>query len=90
MSMNKLLAAVVVVLAGCTESSSMVWDKPGATQADYNKDRYECEKDTRQSGYFGHGFIGAANMVDFFKQCMAARGYELVNEQAAGSHLKMD
>jgi hypothetical protein len=89
--MHKLLAAAAVgVLAGCAAPSSMVWDKPGATQADYNKDRYECEKDTRQSGYFGTGINRAARIVDFFKQCMVARGYELVEPQSAGAHLKMD
>jgi hypothetical protein len=55
----------------------MIWDKVGATQDDYNKDSYECEKDARQSGYFGGGITGEINMRDFFKKCMVAHGYTL-------------
>jgi hypothetical protein len=55
----------------------MIWDKPGATRAEYDRDSYECEKDARQSGYFGTGLIGALNMREFFKKCMNAHGYEL-------------
>jgi hypothetical protein len=55
----------------------MVWDKEGATQADYNRDSYQCEKDARQSGYFGTGLAGGLNMRKFFQQCMVADGYTL-------------
>jgi hypothetical protein len=55
----------------------MVWDKPGASQADFNKDQYTCEKDARQSGYFGGGLAGAINMQEFFKKSMVANGYSL-------------
>jgi hypothetical protein len=54
-----------------------IWDKPGATHTDYDQDSYACEKDTRQSGYFGGGIIGGLNAREFFKRCMAAHGYEL-------------
>jgi hypothetical protein len=64
--------AITTVLIGCTK---VVWDKPGASQADYRADSYSCEKDARQSGYFGSGLVGALNMQDFFDRCMYAHGY---------------
>lgn len=70
-----ITAAVVAALTGC--ASPMVWNKYGATQQDYQTDSYACEKDARQSGYFGGGFQGAINMRDFFKHCMVAHGWTL-------------
>jgi hypothetical protein len=69
-----LVAILGLALCGCTP---MVWDKEGATQADYNRDSYQCEKDARQSGYFGTGLAGGLNMRKFFQQCMVADGYTL-------------
>jgi len=60
-----------VGIAGC----ATVWEKPGATQADFNKDSYECERDARQSGYYGTGLAGAINMQNFADRCMIARGW---------------
>jgi hypothetical protein len=64
---HKLTAlAVYFGIAGC--AAPMIWDKPGATRAEYDRDSYEYEKDARQSGYFGTGLIGALNMREFFKK----------------------
>jgi hypothetical protein len=68
--------ALVVLLAGC---APMIWDKSGATQNDYNKDSYDCEKDARQSGYYGGGIAGGLEMKEFFKRCMVSKGYSLRN-----------
>jgi hypothetical protein len=69
----KATAAAVLLVSGC--APQMVWDKPGATQADYNRDSYACEKDMRQSGYYGSGLVGALNAQSFFNECMTAAGY---------------
>ena len=63
---------VFLVLSGCTGE---IWDKQGATQADFDRDSYACEKDTRQSGYFGSGLWAQAAMKDFYDKCMVARGW---------------
>ena len=68
-----LLACLVFALAGCART---MWAKDGATQADFSRDAYECERDMRQSGYFGGGLMGLANRQDFFERCMVAHGYE--------------
>lgn len=64
---------IALLLTACT--SMTIWDKPGSTQQTYNQDSYACEKDARQSGYFGTGLAGSINMKAFFDQCMIARGW---------------
>jgi hypothetical protein len=67
-------AAALLALAGC---GPMIWDKPDAMQADYNRDSYACEKDARQSGYYGGGIAGSIEMREFFKRCTVSKGYTL-------------
>jgi len=69
------IALVSFSLFGC--ATPMVWEKSGVSQADFKRDRYECERDMRQSGYFGGGISGSINRREFFKSCMGARGYTL-------------
>lgn len=59
-------------LVGC---ASMTWNKPDVTQAEFNKDSYECQRDARQSGYYGSGIAGAINMREFLQMCMVSKGY---------------
>jgi len=66
--------ALTILFTGC---APMIWDKSGGTQAEYNRDSYECEKDARQSGYYGSGLSGALELKEFFKRCMVSRGYTL-------------
>ena len=67
-----IIATAALLLAGCAPT---VWDKPGATQSDFNMDSYQCEKDARQSGYYGNGLAGALEMKGFYDRCMVAHGY---------------
>lgn len=70
------LAVSVVTLSGLYGCAGpTIWRKAGATQQDYNVDSYGCERDARQSGYFGGGLAGALNMRDFFNRCMVAHGW---------------
>lgn len=72
--MRWVIVAIGMLAAGC---APMVWDRPGATQADFNRDTYACEKDSRQSGYYGGDLTGTVNMQGFFQRCMIAQGYSL-------------
>lgn len=78
--MRNVFIAAVFSLAACTPT---VWDKPGATQADYNTDHYNCEKDARQSGYFGGGIAGAINIRNFFRECMIPHGWSARGDTSA-------
>jgi hypothetical protein len=73
------LALAALGASGCAHST---WQKPGATAQVYDEDSYLCERDTRQSGYYGGGLVGAVNMQSFFNHCMVAHGWSLVSESA--------
>ena len=66
---------LTLFLCGCAKHE---WVKSGATQQDFARDAYECERDARQSGYFGGGFVRAANMQNFYDRCLIAKGYQKV------------
>jgi len=84
MAMRRALVMVCLlgglVPAGCART---YWTKAGFNQADWNRDTYECERDMRQSGYYGSGLIGTLNAQDFFERCLAAKGYYKQAEAAA-------
>ncbi len=68
------MAVALFLVAGC---ANRVWVKYGSTQQEFNVDAYQCEKDARQSGYFGGGFMGQINFDEFQQRCMVARGWTL-------------
>jgi hypothetical protein len=53
-----------------------VWYRQGATTADYNRDSYQCERDARQSGYFGTSYAAVVSIDEFYSRCMIAQGWE--------------
>jgi predicted aspartyl protease len=73
---HKTAVSSVILLACCIMGcAKTVWVKPGASQQDFTTDQYNCEKDARQSGYFGTGLVGAINMQNFYDSCMNSRGW---------------
>lgn len=74
-----VLCALFVGIAGCVEQP-MAWHKQGVTEAEMQRDTYECERDTRMAAAsFGTGPAASANAQAFAIRCMNARGYSLVN-----------
>lgn len=70
--------AIVLLVAGCAQETRRFY-KEGATLADYNRDAYECERDTLgvASAYtFGRGFVAEYNARNFAYRCMIARGWD--------------
>jgi hypothetical protein len=62
-----------LVLTGCTQ---YMWKHPShSDMARFRRDHYECERDMRQSGYYGGGIAGQMNATAFGERCMVARGY---------------
>jgi hypothetical protein len=61
-----------LLLAGCAR---FIWVKAGASQQDFQRDAYECERDMRQSGYFGSGILGGIEAQNFQERCMVARDW---------------
>src|SRR5687768_5878548 len=77
-----VLAGVLVLaaLAGCTRT---LWTKPGVTEQEFRVDSYACERDMRQSGYYGSGIVGSLNATGFYERCMESKGYRKTREDSA-------
>lgn len=73
--------AVILVVSGSflavTGCAEKVWVKDGASQQDFKRDSYSCERDMRQSGYYGSGLLGAVAAMEFSNRCMEAAGYSM-------------
>lgn len=75
MNRMALLVLAASLLGGCADD---VYYKEGATQADFQRDSYECERDARMSAAsFGGGIAGAMEARNFYRRCMGVRGYRL-------------
>lgn len=81
--MRVLLAvALVGLVSACAQP--MIWDKPGANQADFNKDDYNCRKDAIAAGgttYVGFGVTNRNADVSMYQRCMVASGWSLRQEK---------
>jgi hypothetical protein len=82
---------MTVVLSAAAACAPVVWDKPGATQAEFSADNYTCEAQARAlspGGSYAQGRIGfvvAATLVSalateadrnaLYDDCMTAHGY---------------
>ncbi len=42
-----LVLAAAIGILGCARQTELVWDKPGATQAEYDQDHYACFRESR-------------------------------------------
>jgi hypothetical protein len=73
MKMTGLVLLAVVMLFGCAPAT--VWVHREYTPEKWAKDSYECERDARQSGYFGTGISGSINMQNFFNRCLESKGW---------------
>jgi hypothetical protein len=71
-SSRVIVLSLAAIVAAC---ATAYWTKPGFNAADWNRDRYECERDMRQSGYYGAGLVGEINASAFFERCLVAKGY---------------
>ena len=68
--------------AGCAKT---VWTEAGLTEQEFRSDDYSCERDMRQSGYFGTGRAGALNAKSFYERCMQAKGYRKATDEEINS-----
>lgn len=82
------VAALALSIAAC---APIVWDKPGATQAEFNADNYDCKAQARTlspGGGYAQGSVGfvvaatlisavatAADRSGIYNDCMKAHGY---------------
>lgn len=68
--------AVIALVAGCAGDTRRFY-KDGVDLAQYERDAYECERDTRMSAVsFGGGVTAPTFARNFAIRCMQAKGYE--------------
>jgi hypothetical protein len=67
-----VFVAIAVIQTGCGRA---MYRHPNYTPERWARDSYECERDTRQSGYFGTGVAAQINFQNFYDRCLAARGW---------------
>lgn len=67
----------IVLLGLLTSCTSPNWVKSVDSSYSGNAQaaQFECERDVRQSGYYGAGLIGAYNANSFYRRCMMAKGF---------------
>ncbi len=61
------------MLVGCVSQTEL--NMQNSAQEKYNKDSFECERDTRESGFYD-GVIGMREMEQFYWKCMATKGWK--------------
>ena len=73
----RLVAISALLLAAACGNPGVTWERPGATQADVDRDEYECRKEAYATGgvHVGYGIIERTMNVDVYGNCMIARGY---------------
>ena len=73
-----ILIFILVLFSGC--ATKIIWDKPGATQVDFNTDEYDCRYKAKTVGYMAnrgpHDWLWAAMQEkDEYIRCMESKGY---------------
>ena len=66
-----MVVLLSVLIASCAPFNFV---KEGLTQAEFNRDIYQCKLDARRSGPYGNSMVGFREIVS---ECMIAQGYTL-------------
>lgn len=78
----------MVVLSGCAAPKPITYDKPGATQADFDQDQRFCKYDVQKSTQttdpsyrtvIGQEMDRAMRQRDLMRSCMESKGYSASN-----------
>ena len=85
-----LTVAVTLCLGGC--GTKAVWVKPGASEEDFARESYECEREARATaGARGPGLAGGGGLAASFETggfqsgCLRRRGWVAAGEVPAES-----
>jgi len=76
MRICSIIVAIILatLCAGCLKfvADKPTFTKPNSTKAEYDRDTYECERDTRQAQ-----IVNIHERQSFFNRCMIARGWQI-------------
>lgn len=70
--MRVIFFLAIVALAGC---SSAVWMHSSKNESDFERDRWECNRDT--SSRSTQGAFAVLDSILAFRQCLSAKGWRL-------------
>ena len=85
MRMGTIAAAMIVVgvaVSGCGLRVG-TWETPGASRADFNLDRYNCQHDALTEPFGDNPLVAGPRQRD----CMVAHGWTLVGDGSGYSML---
>jgi hypothetical protein len=69
-----MLASVLIFLSACAQN--VVWTKPGATHAQFERDKKECEYEAQKATVdVSSGLAAGFREAELIKSCLQARGY---------------
>jgi len=70
-----LILGLALLAAACADERKFY--RSGATQADYRKDTYQCERDARSvAASFGGGITAGMEAKAFMVRCMQHHGWD--------------
>lgn len=75
-NLNRRLLFCFFIALNLSSCAQVYWEKYGVSQQEYVRDRYECERDRRQS-YFDESEDAFAR-TRFEDLCMESKGYNKV------------
>jgi hypothetical protein len=88
--MRKAISIGLLAIGALTGCSDQVWVKSGMTQAEYQKDSYECGQSTGvNTGSNGNNLEAAQQAKSAISRCMTARGYTLQKADSVDPALKL-
>jgi hypothetical protein len=67
------LVLLLLGMLGCAHEYH--WAKLEATQQEWTKDSYECERYAKERAYLEKGWMGHLTRQNFFDRCLLAKGY---------------
>lgn len=83
----KKIIFTLLLLSACS-TQTVIWEKPGADSQTQIRDKYECERDVRQGGYYGSGITADINMQEFYERCLIAKGWNKTITRSVSSNYK--
>lgn len=84
-----LMPAILLLLSACAEPPPL-WNKTGATEQQFNTDKYQCMQGSQQQTssayigpYGGSASSGQSTNTALFNACMNAKGWRLERQSAS-------
>lgn len=90
-SLFPLALISVFLLTGCVTGVPLAWQKPGSTEMDLKRDKYECSQESRVGSvmgtdetrvfFYGQNKLAQTEANRLFRMCMEARGWSAVENK---------